>query len=118
VLLGAAAVAAGLASISATAATGPSLRIGSNNELSVVGRGFRPGTVVRIQLVGPALDRRATVRTGPRGGFTLLFPGIARCAPSSVIARAANGVSVRVPPPFFLRDCPPPPPLPPGANPN
>ena len=118
-LLVAAAAALALASGAAvsSAGTGPTLRIGSTNDLSVVGSGFRPGILVRIQLVGPGLDRRATVRAGVRGGFAFRFHGVGRCAARSVIARATNGAAARVPPPWFVRECPPPPPLQPGVPP-
>ena len=118
-LLVAAAVAVALASTTAgaTAATAPTLRIGPTNDLSVIGSGFRPGILVRIQLVGFGLDRRATVRAGVRGGFTFLFRGVDRCEARSVIARATNGAGARVPVPWFIRECPPPPPLQPGIPP-
>lgn len=117
-LLVAAAVAAALATTGGTsAATAPTLRIGPTNDLAVVGAGFRPGILVRIQLVGPDLDRRALVRAGARGGFTLRFRGVQRCAPRSVTARAANGVGARVPLPWFVRECPPGPPLQPSVPP-
>ena len=116
-LLVAAAVAVALASTSAGAAAAPTLRIGPTNDLSVVGSGFRPGMLVRIQLVGPDLDRRATVRAGARGGFTFRFRGVERCAARSVIARATNGAGARVPPPWFVRECPPPPPIQPSVPP-
>jgi len=117
-LLVAAAVALALASTTGAAAgTAPTLRIGPTNDLSVVGSGFRPGILVRIQLIGFGLDRRATVRAGARGGFTFLFRGVARCEARSVIARATNGAGARVPVPWFIRECPPPPPLQPGIPP-
>ena len=104
-------------SAGATAAAAPTLRIGPTSDLSVVGAGFRPGMLVRIQLVGPGLDRRATVRAGARGGFTFRFHGVERCAARSVIARATNGAGARVPPPWFVRECPPPPPIQPSVPP-
>jgi hypothetical protein len=118
-LLVAAAVALALASTTAgaTAATAPTLRIGPTNHLSVVGSGFRPGILVRIQLVGPGLERRATVHAGARGGFTFRFRGVERCQARSVIARATNGAGARVPVPWFIRECPPPPPLQPSVPP-
>ena len=118
-LLVAAAVAAALAGTTAatTSATGPTLRIGPTGDLSVVGSGFRPGILVRIQLIGPALDRRTSVRAGARGGFMLRFRGVERCAPRSVTARASNGAGARVPLPWFIRECPPGPPLQPSVPP-
>jgi hypothetical protein len=34
-----------------------------------------------------------------------------------VTARTIGGALVRVPPPWFIRECPPPPPLAPGVDP-
>jgi hypothetical protein len=104
--------------IPARAGAAPTLRIGPTNGLSVIGTGFRPQALVTLHIVGAGVERRATVRAGARGGFVHRFPGLERCTPDLVIARTANGVSARVPIPWFIRECPPPPPLAPGSNPE
>lgn len=100
---------------SASAATPPAIRVGTSPTLSVIGAGFKPRGLVTLQLGGTDFSRRVTVHTGARGGFTHRFPSIERCAPNFVIARAPNGVGARVPVRWFVTECPPPPPLQPGA---
>ena len=108
-------VLAGPGAATPTAATDASLRIGTAGQLTLVGTGFAPRAVVRVQLVGPGLAKRASVRTGLRGGFVLRFVGLERCSIDSATAITASGARVRVPTAFFVRECPPPPPLAPGV---
>lgn len=108
-------LAAALSTVPAAAATTPTLRVGSTSTLSVVGAGFRPRVLVTLRVVAPGLERRVSVRTGARGGFTLRFPALDRCAPNLLVAHAANGTGARVSPVWFVRECPPPPPLAPGV---
>ncbi len=67
-----------------------------------------------LKITSPQGTRRATVRAGALGGFTIRFPGIDRCQPNVVTALAANGASARIPVVWFIRECIPPPPLEPG----
>jgi hypothetical protein len=92
----------------------PALRVGTGPSLAIVGTGFAPRSVVRLHLVGPGIDRRSTVRAGARGGFFVSFAGYGRCSVDAVTAIAPNGVRTRVPTPWFVRECPPPPPLQPA----
>jgi hypothetical protein len=113
--LGATAVAPGSGStILVGPGPGATIRVGPTRGFSVIGTGFRPKVLVTLRVIAPGLDRRVTVRAGVRGGFTLRLPGLARCEPRSVTARAANGAGARIPVTWFVRECPPPPPLQPG----
>ena len=103
---------------SSEAATNPALRIGTTSSLSLIGTGFKPRVLVTLRVVSPAGTRTVTVRTGVRGGFTFRFPGVERCVPDLVTARAANGALAKIPIVWFLRECPPPPPLQPGTPPS
>ena len=106
----------GAATVTASGPT-PTLRIGSGPFVVVVGSGFAPRSLVRVRVTGNDIDRRASIRASLRGSFVTRFPGLDRCAVKQVTARTTSGVLVRVPPPWFVRECPPPPPLAPGANP-
>ena len=99
----------------AAAPTGATLRVSTAARLTLVGTGFGPRAVIRVQLVGPGLTKRTTVRTSPGGGFVLRFAGLERCSIDSATAITATGARVRVPTAFFVRECPPPPPLAPGV---
>ena len=96
----------------------PTLRVGNGPFMVLVGSGFAPRSLVRVRVTGNGIDRRASVRTNLRG--RLRHP-LARSRPLTVkqaTARTIGGVLARVPPPWFIRECPPPPPLAPGANPS
>ncbi len=96
----------------------PTLRVGNGPFMVLVGSGFAPRSLVRVRVTGNGIDRRASVRTNLRGGFVTRFPGLDRCSVKQATARTIGGVLARVPPPWFIRECPPPPPLAPGANPS
>ena len=98
-----------------TAGTSPTLRVGTTTTLSLVGTGFTPRVLVTLRVVAPDFSRRVVVRAGAKGGFTARFPGLDRCATNMMIARAANGTGARVPISWWIRECPPPPPLQPGV---
>ncbi len=103
---------------SAAAVTSPTLRVGTTSNLSLIGTGFKPRVLVTLRVVSPGGTRKATVRTGVRGGFTFRFPGVERCVPDLVTARATNGALASIPIVWFVRECPPPPPpLQPGTPP-
>jgi len=95
----------------------PTLRVGNGEFLVLVGSGFAPRSLVRVRVTGNGIDRQALVRASLRGSFVTRFADLDRCAAKQVTARTMGGVLVRVPPPWFIRECPPPPPLAPGANP-
>lgn len=101
----------------AASATPPTLKIGMSTNLSVVGSGFKPRVLVTLRVVFPGVTRTAQVRTSRQGAFTFQFIGIERCAPDLVTARTATGSGARVSPVWFVRECPPPPPLQPGTPP-
>jgi len=105
---------AAAAAVPATAGTSPALRIGTTTSLTLIGTGFKPKALVTLRVVGPEIARRVTLRTGLKGGFTYRFPTLERCSPNLVLAQAGNGVGARVPLSWFVRECPPPPPLQPG----
>jgi len=95
----------------------PTLRIGNGPFMVLVGSGFAPRSLVRVRVTGNDIDRRASIRANLRGSFVTRFPGLDRCAVKQVTARTTSGMLVRVPPPWFIRECPPPPPLAPGVDP-
>jgi len=101
-----------------TVATGPTLRIGAGTDLSLIGAGFKPRILVTLRIQSSEFTRRVTVRSSTRGSFVIRFPALERCAPRYVTARAANGVDARVPVVWFVRECPPPPPLQPSTPPS
>jgi hypothetical protein len=111
------AVAAAPQASAGTEVRSPTLRIASAETLSVVGSGFRPRSLVTLRVVGSGIDRKTTLRTGPRGGFTFRYPGLDRCEPHVVVA-TAGGVSVRIPTVWFTRSCIAPPPIEPGVPPD
>lgn len=106
----------GAATVMASGAA-PTLRVGNGPFMVVVGSGFAPRSLVRVRVRGEGIDRRASIRANLRGSFVTRFPGLDRCAVEQVTARTIGGALVRVPPPWFIRECPPPPPLAPGPNP-
>ena len=85
--------------------------------LTILGTGFAPRTLVRIRVEVRASEtvRTTTARAGGQGGFVARFAGLQRCSPREVTAIAANGRRVRVPGAWFVRECPPGPPLAPGT---
>lgn len=99
----------------ASSAAAPTLRIATAAQLTVVGAGFPPRGLVRVHLVGPGLVKRSFVRTNAAGAFVLRFSGLEPCSLESVVAITSSGTRVRVPTAFFVRECPPPPPLAPGV---
>jgi hypothetical protein len=94
----------------AASATAPKVRVGNGETLTIVGIGFAPKALVRLRVAGTGIARQATVRAGTRGGFAFRFTGLGRCSVDEVIATAGRA-RVRVPTPWFVRECPPPPPL-------
>lgn len=110
------AVPGGAAAVAASAST-PTLRIGNGPFMVLVGSGFAPRSMVRVHVTGNGIDRRASIRANLRGGFVTRFPGLDRCAVKQATARTTGGALARVPPPWFIRECPPPPPLAPGVDP-
>ena len=104
-----------IATTTAAGAATPILRVGTGPTLAVVGSGFAPKTVVRIHIVGTGVDRRASIRAGATGTFVFRFAEIGRCSVEAVTATTASGARTRVPRPWFIRECPPPPPLAPGV---
>ena len=110
------ALVAGAASASGSTAAAPTLRVGNGQSLAIVGAGFAPRAFVRLRLTGPGIARQATVRAGLRGGFTLRFAGLERCSVDEVRASTTSGARARVPVAWFVRECPPPPPLAPGVS--
>ncbi|HET9288404.1 MAG TPA: hypothetical protein VFO26_12695 [Gaiella sp.] len=101
-----------VASLAATAssATAPQVRVAPGETLTIVGAGFAPRVLVRLRLAGPGIARQTTVRAGRRGGFTRRFPGLGACSVDEVTASAGRA-RARVPTPWFIKECPPPPPL-------
>ena len=95
----------------------PRLRVGGDPVLTVIGSGFPARASVRVHVTGPGVDRRVAVRAGARGVFAVRFVELARCAPREITAVTRSGARARVPAPWFVRECPPPPPLDPGTPP-
>jgi hypothetical protein len=106
--------AAGSATTLASTSAVPALRLGPGPSLTVVGNGFVPRALVRVRVVGAGIDRRASVRAGSGGAFVVRFAGLERCSVDGITATAA-GARARVPTPWLVRECPPPPPLAPGV---
>jgi len=93
-------------------AAGPTLRVVPGPALAVQGAGFVPRTTVRVRLTGEGVVLRvAVVRTGPRGGFVVRFSALESCSATSITATGARERQARVPTAWFVRECPPPPPL-------
>ena len=105
------------ATSSALAATtaSPLIRVAPGHNLGVAGTGFAPRALVRIRVVGAGIDRRTYVRANAQGAFLFRFAAIERCSVDAVIATTAAGARARVPAAWFVRECPPPPPLAPGV---
>jgi hypothetical protein len=98
-----------------SASTTPRLRVASGSSLVLVGTGFAPRSLVRLRVTGPGVDRRASAKASARGGFTTGVTVLYPCSIREATASAANGTRARVPTPWFVRECPPPPPLAPGV---
>jgi hypothetical protein len=113
VFLGCAVVATPTAPAATTAT--PVIRVAPGHTLGVIGVGFAPRALVRIRAVGAGIDRRAYVRANAHGAFMFRFAAIERCSVDEVIATTAAGARARVPAAWFVRECPPPPPLAPGV---
>lgn len=97
-------------------AAGPTLRTVPGPSLAVAGTGFVPRTIVLLRLKGPDVARLVRVRSGRNGGFLVRF-AVANCALTSVTATGVRGRVARVPIAWFVRECPPPPPLDPAPTP-
>jgi hypothetical protein len=96
----------------AAAASSPSLRVVPGPALTIAGAGFVPRTLVRLRLTSSGrVLRILSVRTGGRGGFHVRFPALEACSPTLITAAGAGGRLARVPAAWFVRECPPPPPL-------
>ena len=96
----------------------PTLRIGNGPFLVLVGSGFAPRSLVRVHVTGKGIDRRTSIRANMGGSFVTRFHGFDRCAVKQATASTiVGGALARVPPPWFIRECPPPPPLAPGVDP-
>jgi hypothetical protein len=96
----------------------PAIRVSATPALTIVGSGFAPRSLVRVRVDVRAseLVKTAVVRTGSRGGFVVRFAGLEPCSPRGVTATAAGGLQARVPAAWFVRECPPGPPLAPSAS--
>ena len=101
----------------AASSDAPTLRVGNGEFLVLVGSGFAPRSLVRVRVTGPGVDRRTSVRASIGGRFVTRFTGIERCSVKEATASAFGGARARVPRPWFLRECPPPPPLAPSVGP-
>ena len=112
-----AACVAGLLGSADARAAAPTLRVVSGPSLTIAGAGFVPRTMVRVRLIGPSTERTVRVRTGPAGGFVARF-ALERCSLTAITASGLGSRSARVPTTWFVRECPPPPPLAPGASPD
>ena len=111
------AVSAGEGSTAASSGA-PTLRVGNGQFLVLVGSGFAPRSLVRVRVTGPGVDRRTSVRASIGGSFLTRFNGVDRCSVQEATASAIiGGARARVPRPWFLRECPPPPPLAPSVGP-
>ena len=98
-------------------AAGPTLRVLPGSTLSVQGTGFVPRTVVRLRVTESGVVLRVVlVRTGARGGFVVRLPAVETCTPTQITATWVRGRLARVPAPWFVRECPPPPPLDPAPG--
>ena len=101
-----------LSGSAASAASSPSLRVVPGPTLALAGAGFVPRTLVRLRITSTGhVLRVASVRTGARGGFLVRFPALEPCSPTLVVASGIDGRRARVPTVWFVRECPPPPPL-------
>lgn len=107
-----AACAAAAALPSTAAAATPTLRVVTAPALAVQGAGFVPRTLVRLRLVRAGeIVRSVRVRAGSRGGFLVRFPALEACSVSAITASGPGERRSRVPASWFVRECPPPPPL-------
>ena len=98
-------------------AAGPALRIVPGPSLAVAGTGFVPRTIVLLRLKGPDVARLVRVRSGRNGGFLVRF-AIENCSLTAITAAGTQNRSARIPTPWFVRECPPPPPLDPSVDPD
>jgi hypothetical protein len=108
------------AALAATAgAAGPTLRVVPGPSLTVQGTGFVPRTLVRLRVTSTgAVVRTAVVRTGAKGGFVTRFPLLEMCSATRITAAGVRDRLARVPTAWFVRECPPPPPLDPAPSPD
>lgn len=100
--------------LAATTAS-PSIRVAPGHTLGIAGTGFAPRALVRIRVVGGGIDRRVYARANANGAFLFRFAAIEPCSVDQVVATTATGARARVPAAWFVRECPPPPPLAPGV---
>ena len=110
----AAILAAGMTGVSASAAAAaaPALRVVPGPALAVQGTGFVPRALVQLRLAQAGdVVRAVWVRAGSRGGFLVRFPALERCSVSQITASGPRARQARVPTTWFIRECPPPPPL-------
>lgn len=110
-------VAAGVICAGAESAATPTLRVAPGPSLTLAGAGFVPRTVVVLRLKGPSVARLARVRSGRGGGFLVRF-AVDGCSVTTVTAVGVGSRTARVPTAWFVRECPPPPPLAPVGNPG
>ena len=106
---------AALLSAADVRAAGPALRIVPGPSLAVAGTGFVPRTIVLVRLKGPDVARLVRVRSGRNGGFLVRF-AIENCSLTAITATGTRNRSARIPTPWFVRECPPPPPLDPAVS--
>jgi hypothetical protein len=100
----------------AGAPNGAVLTVAPAAQLTLSGAGFAPGVRVTVTLAGLEQPRRKVVRASARGRFTVRFAGLGRCSITGATAVAGDGGRARVPPAWFVRRCPPPPPLDPAPT--
>ena len=96
-------------------AAAPTLRVVPGPSLIVSGGGFLPRTMVVLRLQGPDIKRVTRVRSGRNGRFLVRF-ALETCSLTAVTATGVRNRTARVPTAWFVRECPPPPPLAPGGN--
>jgi len=112
------AICAGTLLASTAMAATPTLRVTPGPSLTVQGAGFVPRSLVRLRVTDSgAVLRMVTVRAGARGGFLVRFPSLETCSPTAITATGPGVRPARVPTAWFVRECPPPPPLAPAPSP-
>ena len=113
------AICAGALSASTAVAGTPTLRVTPGPSLTVQGAGFVPRSLVRLRVTDSGVVLRVvSVRAGARGGFLVRFPSLETCSPTAITATGPGVPQTRVPLAWFVRECPPPPPLAPAPNPG
>jgi len=112
------AICAGALWASTAVAAAPTLRIVPGLSLTVQGAGFLPRSLVRLRVTDSgSVLRVVSVRTGSRGGFLVRFAALETCSPTAITATGPGVRQARVPLAWFVRECPPPPPLDPAPTP-